>query len=79
MQNVEYDVRRDADDRGGQHEPTELAILRRGWEYRTTDGANAGWAWQDDGIDARAPRAAAGDGSAIGGGREGTGCLESPA
>lgn len=78
-QNVEYDVRRDADDRGGQHEPAELAIFRRGRELRAADGADAGRARQTDGDDTRASGTAAGDGNAANRGREGTGRSESPA
>jgi len=78
LKNVEYDVRRDANDRGRQHEPAEFAILWRGRQLRAADGADARRARQDDGDDTGTPRAAAGDGGAAGGGGEGTGLPEPP-
>lgn len=46
---MEHDVRRDADNIGGQHQPAELTILRRGCQFRTAHGLDVGREGQIDG------------------------------
>lgn len=70
---MEYDVRRDADNIGGQHQPEEFAIFRRGREFRTINGVYAGRKRQVDGQFAGDTGTARGDRNKIVGSRKGTG------
>lgn len=72
-------MRRAADYRGGQHQPAEFAVLRRGRELRAADGLDARREGQAYGVVAGEPGTVAGNGGAFGGGRERTGLLESSA
>lgn len=69
--NVEHDVRRDADDIGGQHQPEELPVLRRGRQFRTAHGLHAGRAGQADGQPQGDAGASRGDRDEARRGREG--------
>lgn len=60
-EHVEHDVRRDADHLGGQHQPEELAILRRRCQLRAADGLDAGRARQAHGQPKGDAGAAGGD------------------
>lgn len=70
-QNVEYDVRCDADNIGGQHQPEELPILRRRRQFRTAHGLHAGRKGQTDGQSEGDPGATRGDGDEARRGRKG--------
>lgn len=49
VQDVEHDVRRDADHIGGQHQPAQLPVLGGGRQLRAADGVHAGRAGQAHG------------------------------
>lgn len=55
---MEHDVRRDADDRRGQHLAAIVPVQRRGRQLRAADGLHAGRTRQADGQLARGPGAA---------------------
>lgn len=68
---MEHDVRCDADNIGGQHQPEELPILRRRRQFRTAHGLHAGRKGQTDGQFEGDPGTARGDGDEARRGREG--------